>query len=265
VAYLCAGWMCVRLRDLYARVEVRAEELEQMVRQRTAALERANDDLALFSYTAAHDLRTPLRAINSFSAMILEKNVDHLDQFSVSYLSRIKSAGERMSSVIEGLLALIREAKHDVAMEPIDLSAMAERIVTGLVAAHPNRSVEVLVHPGLRAVGDADSIQIVLENLIDNAWKFTGNTVTAKIEIGAERIDGRSRFYVRDNGAGFDMNYSHKLFAPFQRLHHAFEFEGAGIGLARVQRIIQRHRGEISLHSDIGRGTTAYFSLGGAA
>jgi signal transduction histidine kinase len=262
IAYLIAGWMCARIRALHDRLEVRSEDLELRIKTRTAELEAANADLATFTYTAAHDLRTPLRAINSFSAILLQKNEGRLDEFSAGYLGRIQSSGEQMSAVIEGLLALIRESHQRVAMQEVDLSALAENVVATLACAHPERKVSVTILAGMRAFGDAEAMRIVMENLIGNAWKFTAKTRIAKIDVGMSDSNGRRYYFVRDNGAGFDARYAHKLFKPFQRLHHSDEFEGSGIGLARVKRIIQRHHGDIALQGEPGVGATASFSLG---
>jgi light-regulated signal transduction histidine kinase (bacteriophytochrome) len=259
LAYLVAVVMCVRIRALNDRLTVRGDELDRLVRERTAELAAANNNLASFSYTAAHDLRTPLRAINSFSAIVLEKNDGRLDQFSVGYLRRIKNAGEHMSAVIEGLRDLIRESRLDIVRVDLDLSAMAQDCLERLAAAQPQRQRATVVQPGMRVCADAALLRVVIENLIGNAWKFSARTAAAEIEIGNCLRGGETWQFVRDNGDGFDMRYVRKLFAPFQRLHHADEFPGSGIGLARVHRIIERHRGEIRIESLPNVATTVFF------
>ena len=176
--------MCVRIRALNDRLTVRADELDRLVRERTAELVAANNNLASVSYTAAHDLRTPLRAINSFSAIVLEKNDGRLDQFSVGYLRCIKTAGEHMSAVIEGLLDLIRESRLDIVRVDLDLSAMAQDCLDRLAAAQPQRQRATVVQPGMRVCADAALLRVVIENLIGNAWKFSARTAAAEIEIG---------------------------------------------------------------------------------
>jgi light-regulated signal transduction histidine kinase (bacteriophytochrome) len=203
-----------------------------------------------------------LRAINSFSAILLQKNEGRIDEFSVGYLSRIQNSSEHMSAVIEGLLALIKESHQRVSMCEVDLSALAREVVAALMNADPQRKVSVTILDGMHTFSDPQALRIVLENLIGNAWKFTSKTAIAKIDVGMAECAGQRKFYIRDNGAGFEEKYAHKLFKPFQRLHHVDEFVGSGVGLARVKRIIQRHHGEISLHGEPGVGATATFSIG---
>jgi PAS domain S-box-containing protein len=239
-------------------------ELEMRVANRTAELETANQQMASFSYTVAHDLRTPLRAINGFSALVLETNADKLTEASVGHLKRIHAGSVRMGELIDDLLELTRLSRQEIRRHHISLSDLTAKVVAALTDAFPERRVAVTIQPGMHVYADAGLLRIVLENLIGNAWKFTARADAAKIDIGSELRDGKMTFFVRDNGAGFNMEYAHKLFTPFQRLHHAGDFEGTGIGLATVKNIIQRHGGDIRLESAVNRGTTAFFTIGNA-
>jgi len=247
-----------RLRGLNA-------ELEQRVAERTADLESANRELESFSYSVSHDLRAPLRAIDGFSRMLQEETAGKLDGRSVAHLGRIREAAGRMAGLIDDLLRLSRVMRLEYSPTPIDLSALAAAIVDDLRREHPERTVEVVIRPGLAAIGDRDMFTIALRNLLDNAWKYTGKTAAARIEFAAREEGGRPVFFVRDNGAGFDMAYADRLFSPFQRLHTAEEFPGTGVGLATVARIIHRHHGEIRAESSPAGGATFSFTLGEAA
>jgi PAS domain S-box-containing protein len=237
-------------------------ELEARVDQRTAALDHANKELETFSYSVSHDLRAPLRHIGGFSAIVLKANEGKLDAVSVDYLKRINAASERMGLLIDDLLALSRVSRQELNKRNFDLSDLAVQAANSLVEAHPEREVRVTVRPEMKARGDPGLARIVLENLIGNAWKFTARTSEPWIEVGLEERDGETVYYVRDNGAGFDMKYAHKLFAPFQRLHTDREFQGTGIGLSIVQRIVARHGGRIWAEAEAGKGATFYFTLG---
>jgi len=240
-------------------------ELEMRIAGRTAELEAANRELSSFSYTVAHDLRAPLRAINGFSAMVLKANEGKLDQASVNDLNRVRAASARMADLIDDLLDLTRLSRQEMRRQDFNLSKLIATVVAALTAAHPERDVRVTIQPDLHVHGDRGLMRIVLENLIGNAWKFTANAGAARIEIGTEQRDGKTVYYVRDNGAGFDMEYAHKLFAPFQRLHRSDEFEGTGIGLVTVKTIIQRHGGEIWIESAVNLGTAVFFTIGKSA
>ena len=237
-------------------------ELETRVANRTAELEVANRELSSFSYSVAHDLRAPLRAINGFSAMVLQANEGKLDQTSIGHLQRIHAGSVRMGVLIDDLLRLTRLSRQDIRWHDINLSALAARVVTSLTKAHPERDLTVTIQPDMNINGDTGLMQIVIENLIGNAWKFTANAGAARIDVGCEQQDGQTVYYVRDNGAGFDMAYAHKLFAPFQRLHHVAEFEGTGIGLATVKSVIQRHGGKIWIEGAVNLGATVFFTVG---
>jgi len=237
-------------------------ELEARVAQRTSALDYANREIEAFSYSVSHDLRSPLRHISGFSEIVLKANEGKLDAASVDYLKRITTAGERMGLLIDDLLALSRVSRQALNKRDCDLSALAVEVADFLVQAHPGREIRVTVEPEMKTHGDPGLARIVLENLIGNAWKFTSRANEPRIEVGLERRNGETVYYVRDNGAGFDMKYTGKLFGAFQRLHTAAEFEGTGIGLSIVQRIVARHGGRIWAEAEAGKGATFYFTFG---
>jgi PAS domain S-box-containing protein len=237
------------------------DELEQRVRDRTAQLEAAVQELEAFSYSVSHDLRAPLRAIDGFSNFLLEDYSDRLDDHAKNHLTRIRNATQRMGAIIDDLLRLSRVTRADLSPCRLSLSHMAEEVVTEFRAEHAERAVRFKIAPGLDAVADPDLMRIVVENLLRNAWKFTSKHPQADIEFGGETRDGERVFYVRDDGAGFDMKFAAKLFRPFERLHGNNEFEGTGIGLAIVGRIIQRHGGRIWAQGAIEKGATFFFTL----
>lgn len=236
-------------------------QLEQRVAERTAELERANQELEAFSYSVSHDLRTPLRAIDGFSQALLEDYHDVLDEIGQDYLRRTRSGAQRMGQLIDDLLKLARVSRAALTHERLDLSALAEMIVSELRAHQPARDVEVRICPGLTGFGDPHLLRIALENLLSNAWKYTGKVANARIELGFSEEGGRICYFVKDNGAGFDMTYAGKLFGAFQRLHEARDYPGTGVGLATVQRIIHRHGGQIWAEAAVDRGATFYFTL----
>jgi PAS domain S-box-containing protein len=237
------------------------EELEQRVRQRTVQLEAANKDLEAFSYSVSHDLRAPLRGIDGFSQVLLEEYADKLGGLGVEYLQRVRAASHHMAQLIDDLLNLSRVTRSEMRLETVNLSALARAIAVELLRAQPERRVEFVIAEGLVVRGDPGLLQVALVNLLDNAWKFTGKHPRAKIEFGVTRHDGQPVYFVRDDGAGFNMAYADKLFGAFQRLHTTLEFEGTGIGLATVQRVIQRHRGRVWGEGAVEHGATFYFAL----
>ncbi len=247
------------------RVEVELQKnrdhLEELVEQRTAELVAVNKELEAFSYSVSHDLRAPLRGIDGFSQILLEEYGDKLEGKSKDYLNRVRQASQRMGMLIDDLLSLSRVTRIEVHIRDVDLSALATSIVSELRGATPGRQVDVIIEPGLRAKGDANLLRILLTNLLSNAWKFTGKHPRAKIEFGRTIREGKEVFFVRDDGAGFDMAYADKLFQPFQRLHSLNEFEGTGIGLATVQRVINRHGGRVWAEGGVEKGATFYFSF----
>ena len=237
------------------------EELELRVQERTARLEAANHELEAFSYSVSHDLRAPLRGIDGFSRALLEDFGDRLDDNGRHYLARVRAGTQRMGHLIDDLLKLSRVSRAELDQADVDLSAMSTRILHDLAEKQPSRDITFEVAPGLSAWADPRLMAIVMENLLANAWKFTQKTSGARIEVGSSPGDGEPAFLVRDNGAGFDMAYASKLFGAFQRLHTAQEFEGTGIGLAIVQRIIHRHGGRIWAEGETGQGASFHFTL----
>jgi PAS domain S-box-containing protein len=244
------------------RSEGRIRELNHQLECRNAELVAINKELESFSYSVSHDLRAPLRAIDGFGLALLEDCSAQLGEKGQSHLNRVRAATARMGHLIDDLLKLAHTARTEILFQEVDLSAMVSEIVSQLQKAHPERKASFAIAPALSVDADQGLMRILLENLLGNAWKFTSKKTQARIEFGFEPRDGRSAYFVSDNGAGFDMKYADKLFGPFQRLHHEAEFQGTGIGLATVQNIVRRHGGEIWTESTVGEGTTFYFSLG---
>jgi len=235
------------------------EELEQRVHERTAQLEAAVLELEAFSYSISHDLRGPLRSIDGFSHALLETSQDRLDDEGRHFLRRIRLGVQRMGQLIDDLLRLSRVSREELDKRPVDLSEVAARVAAELALGAPERGVRMVIEPGVTVCADPRLMTIVLENLLANAWKFTRDTADARIEFGRETRDGETIVFIRDNGAGFEMAYAGKLFQAFQRLHGPQEFEGTGIGLAIVQRIIHRHGGRIWAEGSPGQGATLRF------
>jgi signal transduction histidine kinase len=238
------------------------EELEQRVRERTGQLEAVNQELEAFSYSVSHDLRAPLRAINGYSLAVLEDYGDQLDETGREYLERVRTASQHMGQLIEDLLKLSRITRAEMAHRAVDLSHLFDIIMADLQVADPQRRVNVISRPGLVACGDERLLGIMLSNLCGNAWKFTSKKTLAEIEFGCLVDESEPVFFVRDNGAGFDMAYVDKLFGTFQRLHSPQDFDGTGIGLATVRRIVQRHGGQIWAQGVVDGGATFYFTVG---
>ena len=236
-------------------------QLETLVEERTIALTAINRELEAFSYSVSHDLRGPLVAFDGLSKAMLERYGGELDATATANLAKMRDASARMTSVFDGLQMLFRLTSGEIHREELDISEMAERVAGEMRAVAPERSTQVEVMPGISASGDRRLVQILLANLINNAWKFSGTNPSARITVGRETVDGESRIFVRDNGVGFDMIDSHRLFGAFQRLHSQSEFPGAGIGLATARRIVNRHGGRIWAEGAVGEGATFYFVL----
>ncbi len=257
----------VSANDVTERLRAEAQirelnaNLEGLVRERTQQLEAVNHELEAFSYSVSHDLRAPLRVIDGFGQALQEDYGKLLEGSGSRYLGRIRATTQRMGLLIDDLLALARISRRNVRREPVDLSALAVDVARELREKDPGREVEVQVRPGLRASADRGLVKIALDNLLGNAWKFTSKTLQARIEVGSEQFDGAQVFYVRDNGAGFEMQYAHKLFGAFQRLHAESDFTGTGIGLATVQRIVSLHHGRIWAEGEPQRGAIFRFTL----
>jgi signal transduction histidine kinase len=249
------------LEQAHERIRLLNHELESRVADRTAQLQAANQELEAFSYSVSHDLRAPLRAIAGFSQALLEDSAGQLDKAGLGHLRRLREGANRMGQLIDDLLGLAQVTRSELRRSRVNLSELAETVVAELRKRQPERQVELIVKPGLMATADASLLRIVLENLLGNAWKFTARVPRAVVEVGMLGQENQTEYFVRDNGAGFEMAYAAKLFEAFQRLHHPTDFEGTGIGLATVRRIIQRHGGRVRAEGAVDRGATFYFTL----
>jgi len=236
-------------------------ELEQRVIERTAQLNLSYKEMESFAYSVSHDLRAPLRSIDGFSLALLEDYADKLDGQGKDYLRRVRSATQRMAQLIDDILKLSRITRCELTLETVNMSNIAVSIVDELRRTSPERTVESVITQGLTTQGDKRLMAVVLENLLGNAWKFTGRKASAHIEFGSLKKDGKTAFFVRDDGAGFDEKYADKLFITFQRLHTEAEFSGTGIGLSLVQHIIQRHGGRVWAEGAVEQGATFWFTL----
>lgn len=252
--------------DISARKHSEREvaRLHDAVRARAAALEVANRELEAFSYSVSHDLRAPLRAVDGFSRILIQDYGPRLDDRGREHLGRVRAAAQHMAALIDDLLKLARVSRAELTLEPVDLSALATEVVAELRRSEPERRVRCLIQPGIQVGGDVRLLRVVLDNLLSNAWKFTGPRADAAVEFGADTGADGVVYRVRDNGVGFDMAYADKLFGAFQRLHDAREFSGTGIGLATTQRVIHKHGGRIWADAKVGAGATFYFTLGTA-
>jgi PAS domain S-box-containing protein len=244
--------------------EEAARRLEQRAAQRTTECEVITDELDAFSYSVSHDLRAPLRAIDGFSAVLARQHAERLDDSGQQMLARVRHGVAKLTKLIDAMLVLSRRSRQDLRLQRVDLSELAREVVSGLRKRDPQRSVEVVVADGLNAVVDRELLRILLEQLLGNAWKFTADREDARIEVSGEAENGRQLYVVRDNGAGFEMAYTDRLFVPFQRLHHEDEFPGIGAGLAIAQRIVRRHGGSIRGEGRPGAGASFHFDLDGA-
>ncbi|HYE07984.1 MAG TPA: ATP-binding protein [Planctomycetota bacterium] len=237
--------------------------IQEDLREAKTAAEAASKELEAFSYSVAHDLRAPLRSIDGFSKALLEDYADKLDEEGREFLRMSRDSAQQMALLIEALLKLAHVSQSDVRRERVDLTAMARAKAEILRESQPARVVEFSIAEGMWVDGDSHLLDVVLANLLGNAWKFTGKRADARIGLGCDRAGGRAVFFVRDNGAGFDMAYAQKLFGVFQRLHRTSEFPGTGIGLATVQRIVRRHGGDIWATGEPDRGATFHFTVDG--
>ncbi len=243
--------------------EIRAlnEELEERVKERTAQLEAANRELDAFTHSASHDLRGPLNRIDGFSRILFEDYSEQLDQQGQDYLRRISNSSRHMSELIDDLLKLSNVSQHQISREPVELSALVNIKLKELQSREPDRQVETVVAPGLVTEADTALLRIALENLLNNAWKFSADEALSRIEFGSTIQNGIEVFYIRDNGTGFDMKHAEKLFTAFQRLHDTKNYPGTGVGLSIVSRIISRHGGDIWAEGEVGKGACFYFTL----
>jgi signal transduction histidine kinase len=262
------GQLVETFNEMLSRIQEQSQELkgahdhlELRVIDRTAQLEAVNKELEAFSYSVSHDLRAPLRSIDGFSQALLEDYGDKLDPQGQDDLRRVRAATQRMAQLIDDMLNLSRVTRDEMCREELDLSALVRTIAIELRTAEPERQTDFAIADDIKANADARLLRILLENLLGNAWKFTGKRQEAKIEFGVDRSNGNPVYFVRDDGAGFDMAYAGKLFGAFQRLHAMTEFKGTGIGLATVQRIAARHGGRVWAESKVEQGATFYFTL----
>lgn len=263
IAVLIEGFneMLEQIQERDAALQKGREELEDRVERRTHELSVANTELEAFSYSVSHDLRAPLRSIDGFCQVLLEDYADKLDANGQNCLQRVRGASQRMSVLIDDMLNLARISRAEMRREPLSLTAIASNVANELKSHQPERDVDFVIEEGLSAEGDARLLRVAIENLLGNSWKYTSNHARARIEFGRDNANGRPVYYVRDDGAGFDPEYSERLFGVFQRLHKASEFPGTGVGLATVQRIIRRHGGNIWAKGAVEKGATFYFTL----
>jgi hypothetical protein len=239
------------------------DELETRVKGRTAELQAAIKELESFAYSVSHDLRAPLRGIDGFAHLLAEEYADRLDEAGRGYLERVRRAAQRMGHLIDDILELSRVTRQEMRRVPVDLGQLAAELIEERSRAEPGRRVSVSLAPQCTVLGDPQLLRVMMQNLVENAWKYSSRNPDARIEFGRETAGGETVFFMRDNGVGFDMKYADRLFAPFQRLHRPEDFEGTGIGLATVARIVHRHGGRIWAESAPDRGATFRFTLPG--
>ena len=251
-----------RQTELLRASEQAARELAGEQAELVRDLEHKNRELESFSYAVSHDLRAPLRRIESFTRAVLETQEPRIDDEGRRFLDRIRESSREMSQLIDDVLYLSRVTRADLREQEVDLSALVAHAVDRLRESAPERPIEVRIRPGVVVTGDGQLLRIAVENLVQNAWKFTGREPSPRLEFGVTTASGEPSYFVRDNGAGFDMAYVDRLFGPFQRLHLADEFPGSGIGLATVQRIIHRHGGRVWAEGMVGQGATFHFTIG---
>ena len=249
--------LMLRLKETEDELKRQRDNLDKLVRD----LEASNKELESFAYSVSHDLRAPLRTVESFSDVVLQDYGDKLDKTGKDYLNRIREASKKMSQLIDGMLKLSRITRAELIEEQVNLSDMVQSIYDGLKYAQPDRQAEFIIAPEILVNGDIQLLQILMQNLLDNAWKYSSKCPNTRIEFGVKSQGDKKVYFVMDNGVGFDMKRADKLFTPFQRLHSDREYAGTGIGLAIAQRVVQRHGGRIWAESETGKGATFFFTL----
>ena len=242
--------------------ERQARELSETLQQQSAQLQAVNKELEAFSYSVSHDLRASLRGIDGFSQVLLEQYADQIDERGQHYLSRVRQGSQQMGKLIDDMLQLSRLTRGEMAFESTDLTVIVKDIAKELQRQEPERQVEFVIDDSVMVQGDKHLLQAVMQNLLENTWKYTSKHSKARIEFGVTEQEGRPTYFVKDDGAGFDMKYADKLFGAFQRLHGAAEFPGTGVGLATVARIIHCHGGDIWVYAEVEKGASFYFTLG---
>jgi light-regulated signal transduction histidine kinase (bacteriophytochrome) len=248
-------------QQAYSELEKRVEERTKELAQSNRELTNINQELESFSYAISHDLRAPLRSIDGFSRILQEDYSDRLDEKGNDSLQRIRSAAQHVGMLVDGIVGLSHITRREVKWALVDLSSLVQTIAAELQVSQPQRQVEFIIAPGVTANGNIHLLRILLQNLLGNAWKFTGKHLKARIEFGTTQVDGEEAFFIRDNGAGFDMTYADKLFGIFQHLHAADEFPGIGVGLATVRRVAHHHGGRVWAEGKVEKGATFYFTL----
>lgn len=256
------AWEICELKIADEKLRAYNASLEEQVRLRTIELEKSNEALQSFAYSVAHDLRAPLRGIRGFSEILMDEYSAKLDENAQMFLDKIQDSAKKMDNLILALLDFSRVSNQEIKMDSLDLSRMAHDIVENYKQNTNRKNINISIERGLTAEGDRQLIYILLENLLSNAWKYTGQKQDTTIKFGIKKINGTTTFFIEDNGIGFDMDYADKIFIPFQRLHGSDQFEGTGIGLSTAKQIAHRHQGDIWLESEVNQGTTVYFTLG---
>jgi PAS domain S-box-containing protein len=247
--------------EAFQASERQAREFAATLQAQSTQLQATNKELEAFSYSVSHDLRAPLRGIDGFCQVLMEEYNDQLDDQGQHYLSRVRHGSQQMGKLIDDMLRLSRVTRDEMTIDSVDLSVMALDILRELKAQEPDRQAELIIAPSITVQGDQHLLHAALQNLLDNAWKYTSKHITARIEFGVTERNGQPAYFIKDDGAGFDMQYAGKLFGAFQRLHRVSDFEGSGVGLATVARIIRRHGGEIWAEAALEEGATFYFTL----
>jgi signal transduction histidine kinase len=252
----------IKIEDALKQREERDRKISIQLKEYATQLENTNKELEAFSYSVSHDLRAPLRGIDGFSQALLEEYSNLLDEQGRHYLNRVRQSSQQMGQLIDDILQLSRLTRDEMKLESVDLSKIVKTITQELQELEPERQVDFVIEDGVIVQGDKQLLHAVMQNLLGNAWKYTSKHSTAQIKFGITEYKGRLAYFVKDDGAGFDMAYAGKLFGAFQRLHRTNEFPGTGVGLATVARIIHRHGGEVKVEAEIEKGATFYFTLG---